>query len=126
MEVGDEIISKEGEVAQVHIVLGDEVVGKNKAGKLFTFKLDAGLWSPFKSMLLQYKSDVDGLTVQELQDKLLALRNNKAKARISPIKSKQRIQSLPAMSKEDKGILALIKNLNPAKIKELKNKMRIS
>ena len=125
MRVGDEIINEEGLVAHVHIVLGDEVVAKDKENKLFTFKLGDGAWIVYKSKLLQYKSEIDGLTIEELQDKLLELRKNKSIAKISNTRG-TRSQSAPAMSKEDKGILSLIKQLDPMKIKALKEKLGIT
>ena len=123
MKVGDEIINDGGETALVHIMLGDEVVAKRKDKSLFTFKIGNGDWIVYKSKLVEFISVIDGLSVEELQDRLLKLRQSKAVASIARRPAGRRKQSEPAMSKADKELLKKVRNLSPEQIKELKGKI---
>jgi len=123
VKVGDEIINDGGETALVHIMLGDEVVAKRKDKSLFTFKIGNGDWIVYKSKLVEFISVIDGLSVEELQDRLLKLRQSKAVASIARRPAGRRKQSEPAMSKADKELLKKVRSLTPEQIKELKGKI---
>jgi len=120
VQVGDEIVNETGEIALVHIMLGDEAVAKKKDGSLLTFKLGSGDWLVFKSKLIEFKSVIDGLSVEQLQEQLAKLRSSRAGAVIKKGGLRARRQSEPALSKADKELMQKLKSLTPEQIKLLK------